>query len=98
MGDLIIVSSQHEQFGKRSLQLAKEFGVCVETFEELPEQFKDFFNIIGYTRVCALLVISDLRKGRSENELARRYGLSRKQIRTIKENSRLCKRRDETPL
>ena len=85
----------HDQFEKRSLQLAKEFGVCVETFDALPEQFRHFFQIIGYIRVCSLLVISDLQKGRSENELARRYGITRKQIRTIKETSRLCKRMRE---
>ena len=83
-------NGRHPQFERRSLLLAKEFGVCAETFEELPEQFRDFFLIVG-----SLLVISDLSKGRSERELARRYQLSRDQIRGIKENSRLCKRRQE---
>lgn len=88
-------NGRHPQFERRSLLLAKEFGVFAETFDELPEQFRDFFLIVGYVRVCSLLVISDLSKGRSERELARRYQLSRDQIRGIKENSRLCKRRQE---
>lgn len=87
-------NGQHEQFSKRSLQLAAVFKIDAPTFDELPEQFREFCTYIGYTRVCSLLVISDLQKGRSERELARRYGLTRNQITTIKENSRLCKRRE----
>lgn len=90
---MIEASEQHAQFEKRSLQLAKEFGVCADEFEALPDCFQDFCRFIGYVRVCSMLVISDLHKGRSENELARRYGMTRQQIRGIKENSRACKRR-----
>lgn len=85
-------NGQHPQFERRSLLLAEVFTINAQTFDELPEQFRDFCQYIGYTRVCSLLVISDLQKGRSERELARRYGLTRNQITTIKENSRLCKR------
>jgi|JI9StandDraft_1071089.scaffolds.fasta_scaffold49112_6 hypothetical protein len=85
----------HPQFERRSLQLAAEFGTCAETFDELPGQYQEFFLIIGYVRVCSLLVISDLGKGRSERQLATKYGLSRAQIERIKENSRLCKRRKD---
>ena len=85
----------HPQFHRRSLQLAAEFGTCAETFDELPEQYQNFFLIIGYVRICSLLVISDLSKGRSERQLATKYGLSRAQIERIKENSRLCKRRQD---
>lgn len=87
---------EHEQFKKRCLQLASEFGTCVENFEDLPEKFRDFFACIGYTRVCSFLIICDLKRGRSERELAGRYGLTRKQIEGIKENSRLRKRRKKT--
>jgi hypothetical protein len=86
-------NGQHPQFSKRGIQLAREFGQCVESYEELPEQLRQFFEFVGYVRVCHLLVIADLQKGRSERELANRYGLTRKQIQGIKENSRLCKRR-----
>lgn len=85
----------HDQFEKRSLQLAEVFGVCADKFEALPEQYKDFFVIIGYVRICSLLIISDLNRGRSERELAQRYGLTRSQIEGIKEKSRLCGRRKE---
>lgn len=87
-----ITNGNHAQFERRSLQLAKVFNINAETFVDLPDQFREFCEYIGYTRVCSLLVISDLQKGRSERELARRYGLSRDQIRVIKENSRLCRR------
>lgn len=88
-------NGQHVQFEKRSLQLAEVFGVCADKFEALPEQYQNFFLIIGYVRICSLLVISDLSKGRSERQLATKYGLSRAQIERIKENSRLCKRRQD---
>ncbi len=87
-----ITNGNHAQFERRSLQLAKVFNINAETFEALPDQFQEFCTYVGYVRVCSLLVISDLQKGRSERELARRYGLSRDQIRVIKENSRLCRR------
>ena len=85
-----ITNGKHEQFERRSLQLAKVFNINAETFDVLPDQFQEFCTYIGYVRVCSLLVISDLQKGRSERELARRYGLSREQSRGIKENNRLC--------
>lgn len=94
-------TGQHPQFERRSLQLAEVFSIRAETFEELPEQFQSFCVYIGYVRVTSLLVISDLqkgstrRKGYSENELATRYGLTRDQIRYIKENSRVCWRQGQ---
>lgn len=88
-------NGRHPQFEHRAVQLASEFGTCVETFECLPPEFQEFFEIIGYTRVCSLLVISDLQKGRSERQLSIKYGLTRDQIRGIKSNSRLCRRRSE---
>lgn len=84
---------QHEQFEQRCVQLAKEFGVCVVVYDELPEQYKSFFEIIGYVRVCSLLVVSELQRGRSETQVARRYGLTRAQVRNIKTNSRACRQR-----
>lgn len=90
--NMIEAVQQHEQFTKRSLQLAEVFKIDAATFDELPEQFRDFCQYIGYSRVCSLLIISDLQKGLSEERLAMRYGLTRAQIRGIKENSRLCKR------
>ena len=90
-----ITNGNHAQFERRSLQLAKVFNINAETFEALPDQFREFCEYIGYTRVCSLLVISDLQRGRSERQLVINYGLTRKQIQVIKENSRLCKRRQD---
>lgn len=90
-----ITNGKHEQFERRSLQLAAVFKIHAETFEGLPDQFREFCEYIGYPRVCSLLVISDLQRGRSERQLVINYGLTRKQIQVIKENSRLCKRRQD---
>ena len=86
-------NGQHPQFSKRGIQLARELGQCVESYEELPEQLRQFFEFVGYVRVCHLLVIADLNRGRSERETARRYGLSRAQVERIKNNSRLNRRK-----
>jgi hypothetical protein len=88
-------NGRHEQFERRAVQLAAVFKIHAETFEGLPDQFREFCEYIGYTRVCSLLVISDLQRGRSERQLVINYGLTRKQIQVIKENSRLCKRRQD---
>jgi len=82
-------NGQHDQFERRCLQLAREFGRCEETYAELPDEFREFFAVIGYSRVCSFLVICELKRGRSEAQVAQRYALTRKQVRTIKENSRL---------
>lgn len=86
---------KHPQYEKRCLQLAKEFGVQSECYADLPERFKQFFEVIGYSRVCSLMVISDLSRGRSERSLATKYGITRNQVETIKINSRLRKRRKD---
>jgi len=88
-------NEQHPQFEKRALQLAAVFKIDGATFDELPDEFTIFCQFIGYNRVCSLLIISDLGKGRSERQLATKYGLTRAQIEGIKKNSRLCRRRQE---
>ena len=75
-----------ERFKTRSLQLYEMFGEKAECYEALPEPFKDFVQIIGYARVCALMVRYDLKMGRSENATAIKYGLTRDQVRGIKGN------------
>jgi hypothetical protein len=92
MAETVNKAEQHEQFEKRSLQLAAVFSIRADTFGELPGEFTEFCRLVGYARVCSLLIVSDLQKGLSEERLALRYGLTREQIRTIKRNSRLCKR------
>lgn len=76
-----------ECYERRCVELARHLGADVVAFVDLSTQYKEFFAYIGYTRVCALLVVNDLNRGRSERELARRYSLSRDAIRYIKENS-----------
>lgn len=77
-----------ECFEKRCVELYAMFGDTAPNFEALPDSFKEFVNLIGYVRVCSLMVIYDLDKGRSERQLATKYSLTRDQIRTIKENRR----------
>jgi len=79
---------KHEDFERRCLQLAREFGKEAETFEELPPEFQGFFKCIGFARVCSYLVICDLNKGLSMRRVAMRYSLTERQVFRIKENSR----------
>lgn len=85
-------TAQHEDFERRCLQLAREFGKEAERFEDLPPEFQGFFNCIGFNRVCAFLVICDLQKGLSMRRVAMRYGLSEGQVERIKANSRLSRK------
>ena len=77
-----------ECFEKRCVELYAMFGTFAPSFEALPDSFKEFVTLIGYVRVCSLLVIYDLDRGRSERQLATKYSLTRDQIRSIKENRR----------
>jgi len=82
-------------FEKRAIELAHVFGIDVSEYAALDETHRHFFEAIGYVRVCSMMVISDLKNGRSERQLATKYSLSRDQIRTIKQNSCLSKRRQK---
>lgn len=78
----------HPQFERRSVELARMFGQNVECFEELTDCNREFFEIIGYTKVCQMLVLADLNKGMSIRRVAIRYELTAKQVQRIKENGR----------
>lgn len=78
------MKKQHEKFEARCLELYAMFGDRVDSYDELPEPFKDFVAIIGYTRVCSLMVRYDLSRGRSENECSIKYGITRDEVRGIK--------------
>jgi len=69
------------------------FGEKAESFETLPEPFREFVEIIGYTRVCSLMVKYDLNRGRSENAVALKYGITRDEVRGIKGTRRNRHRR-----
>lgn len=77
---------EHPQFRRRSVELARRFGQDVGDFDELPECYREFCEIIGYARVCNMLVLSDLNKGLSIRRVAVRYDLTRQQVETIKNN------------
>lgn len=84
---------KRQQFEYRCVELYGMFGVKVSAFAELPEPFKEFVEIIGYTRVCILMVRYDLNRGRSENAIALKYGISRDEVRGIKGTRRNRNRR-----
>lgn len=87
-----------ESYQRRCVELATYIGINVDEYAKLPAQCVEFFELIGYVRICSMLVIDDLGRGRSERSVATRYGLTRRQIQGIKENSRgaLRKIRNET--
>ena len=82
-----------ETYQRRCVELATYLGIQAGSYSELPAQCIEFFNLIGYVRICSMLVIGDLGRGRSERALATRYGLTRRQIQGIKENSRGASRK-----
>lgn len=84
-----IETASQEDFKKRGLQLAREFGNNAESFEDLPDEFQGFLRCIGFARVCAYLVLCDLSKGLSMRRVAIRYKLTERQVIRIKENSRI---------
>jgi len=73
-----------ERFEARCIELYSMFGDNVKCYDDLPAPFKEFVTIIGYTRVCSLMVRYDLNRGRSENECAIKYGITRDEVRGIK--------------
>lgn len=77
-----------ECFEKRCVELYAMFGDSATCYDALPDSFKEFVTLIGYVRVCSLMVIYDLNRGRKESEVAIKYSLTRRQIQRIKENSR----------
>lgn len=60
------------------------FGCQAACYADIPENLRIFFEGIGHMRVCAVFVITDLRDGKSERRVARIYGLTRPQVRTIR--------------
>jgi len=82
-----------EAYQRRCVELATYLGIQVDEYAKLPAQCVEFFDLIGYVRICSMLVIGDLGRGRSERSVATRYGLTRRQIQGIKENSRGASRK-----
>lgn len=78
-----------EMYQRRCVELASYLGASVHCYDELPTPYKDFFEVIGYAKVCSLMVIGDASRGRSERECARKFQLKRSEVQTILRNSRL---------
>lgn len=76
-----------EMFERRCLELAALFGCGANTYPELSPFYREFFEISGYSRVCAMLVLKDLDGGRSQQSIAIKYGLTRDQVRFIQANA-----------
>jgi len=76
-----------ELFEKRCLELAALFGCGANTYADLSPFYREFFEISGYARVCAMLVLKDLDMGRSQRSIAIKYALTRDQVRFIQANA-----------
>ncbi len=76
-----------EAFERRCLELAALFGCGAGTYAELSPSYREFVEISGYARVCAMLVLKDLDMGRSQRSIAIKYALTRDQVRFIQANA-----------
>ena len=83
-----------EAFERRCLELATLFGCGAKAYDELSPFYREFFEISGYSRVCAMLVLKDLDTGRSQRSIAIKYALTRDQVRFIQANA--AKNRNKT--
>ena len=78
---------ERERFERRCLELAALFGCGANAYAELSPFYREFFEISGYARVCAMLVLKDLDSGHSQQRIAIKYGVSRDQVRFIQRNA-----------
>lgn len=78
-----------ETFKRRCLELYTMFGNDATEYDLLPDCFKEFVNLIGYERVCSLMITYDLSKGRTERQLSIKYNVTRHWIRAIKAAQRI---------
>lgn len=76
-----------EAFERRCLELAALFGCGANTYAELSPFYREFFEISGYARVCAMLVLKDLDSGHSQRRISIKYALTRDQVRFIQANA-----------
>ena len=73
-----------EKFKQCCVRMANMFGHPVETYLDIPDELRIYFEAIGHVRVCAIFVMSDLKEGKSERRVARIYGITRRQVQTIR--------------
>lgn len=73
-----------EAFERRAVELYRVMTTIeIEAYALLPDEFKALAERIGYCNVCAIMVVRDLDRGRSERLVARKYELTRDQVRSI---------------
>ncbi len=70
------------------LRLSALFGYDVADYSQIPAHLTDFFEAVGYTRLCSFFVLEELKQGRSEVRVGRRYGITRRQVQTIKKRAK----------
>lgn len=68
-----------EIFEARSLDLAARFRVVANSFDALPDDLKEFFQIIGYDRVRQLAALTEVGK-LSQGQIAIKCDLSKDQV------------------
>lgn len=81
-----------DKFEQNCIKLANMFGCQSKTYDEIPDDLRLFMEGIGHMRVCAIFVISDLREGKSERRVARIYGITRRQVQTIRAWNKRCQK------
>jgi hypothetical protein len=78
-----------ETFRRRCLELYTMFGYNVTDYDLLPDSFREFVTLIGYERVCSLMITYDLSRGKTERQLSIKYSVTRHCIRAIKAANRV---------
>ena len=75
------INMNQERFEKNALALCVKLHICsVESFADLPDVLKRYFETQTYLEVTQYLVWCDRKDGLSYGELAQRYGLTRRQV------------------
>lgn len=70
-----------QRFEKNALALCIKLHICsVESFADLPDVLKRYFETQTYLEVTQYLVWCDRNNGSTYGELSQRYGLTRRQV------------------
>jgi len=75
--------NEKEVFEWACVRLARNFGLEVNIYEDIPEHLRHFCEFIGYKNVVAPAVRNEYRNGSTIGRLAIKYRLSVMQVRTI---------------
>jgi len=70
-----------QRFEKNAVALCRKLHICsVESFADLPEVLKRYFETQTYLEVTQYLVWCDRNDGLSYAQVSQRYGLTRRQV------------------